>query len=150
MAMPELQYKVAVGAARNSESMIDEITEVTRYLTPDGEEHRSRESAEFHLKRMADVAAANKVLDEGGSVADALKLIGYGEVPEILERVTKDTKLVIEYWQCRDTPGYQVRYVEMNGRLWVFGNAGSWSGSYGNSVTVADLVRYAQNPRTEF
>lgn len=131
-----------------SEEYITEIREVTKYITSDWEEHNSREAAERHVEQIVKIAKANTLLGEGATVADCLRMMGYEVIDPILERVTLDTSLTIPHWQCRDTPGYRVIEFRINGRLWVYGDAGSWSGSYGNEVPVRDLIGYAKDKRT--
>lgn len=128
-----------------------EIKEITKWQTVDGEEHYSIEAAQRHVEQIVRVNRANSVLNSGGSVADALRAFSTrGDIDPILERVNKETKLVISYWQCRETPGYQPREFHVNGQLWVYGDAGGHTGSYGNEVTISDLVRYAKDERTIF
>lgn len=128
-----------------------EVRKITKWETSDGKEHYSIEAAQRHALQIVRTDSANAVLTSGGSVADALRAMGWtGTIDPVLEKVTGATKLVISYWQCRDTPGYQVREFRPNGSLWVWGDAGSWSGSYGNEVTIYDLVRYAEDERTIF
>ena len=59
-----------------------------------------------------------------------------------LAEVTKDTKLIISHWQCRDQPGYQPRHVDSDGMVYVSGDAGSWSGPYGSKCSPQDVARY--------
>lgn len=129
---------------------VDKIEEITKWKTSDGEEFYSLDSAQHHAQNMDAAAVANAALEDGASVAIALSIAGYvHELDPILSRVTKDTKLVIEYWQCRDTPGYQPRHF-LPGlyEMYVGGDAGSWSGSYGGDVKLSDLVRYAKHENT--
>ncbi len=92
---------------------------------------------------------ATDMLEAEASVADCLRAMC--EVPNIdpiLEQVTKDTKLVISHWQCRDAPVYMVRCFRADGRLNVYGHADKSNGFYGDSVTISDLVRYAKDKNT--
>lgn len=134
-------------------SELTKIQTVTRWVTSDGKDHCSLSAAEYHAGQMDKAAKASAVLEAGGSVADALRAADWtyaSAVPEVLERVTKESKLVIEHWQCRDTPGYQVRYFTSARDLYVHGNAGCWSGGYGSRVSLADLARYAGHMSTDF
>ena len=132
-------------------SELSKITTVTKWQTSDGKEHYSLDSAQYHARQMDATNKANAVLDSGGSVADALRAAEWQHgIDPIFERVTKATKLVISHWQCQDNPGYQVRYFRSDWKVWVWGNAGSWSGCYGNNVPLADLARYARNEATIF
>lgn len=130
---------------------MNEIEKVTRWRTRDGEEFGSFGSAERHAEVLHLVDKANEVLEEGGSVADAFRILErYGEIDPILEQVTKDTELVISHWQCRDTPGYQVQRINSDLSIRVFGDAGSWNGPYGDDVLIEDLARYAKYKGTIF
>lgn len=135
------------------DSELTKIQTVTRWVTSDGKDHCSLSAAEYHAGQMDKAAKANAVLESGGSVADALRAAEWtyaSPVPEVLDRVTKESKLVIEHWQCRDTPGYQVCYFTSARDLYVHGNVGCWSGGYGSHVSLADLARYASHENTLF
>ena len=126
------------------------ITKVDRWVTGDGKEHRSREWAIEWEAKLHSAARATAMLEAGGSVADCLHIMDYKPKKDpILERVTKDTELVISHWQCRDTPGYKVTRFLPDGCVTVFGDAGSWSGPYGGDVTIIDLTRYAKERNTK-
>lgn len=119
---------------------------VEAFLTSDRELHRTRATAEDHQRRLDGAALANKMLEDGASVGAALRAGGFileGIFPE-LDTVTKDTKLVIEHWQCRDQPGYQPREIDYRGRVRCWGDAGCWSGPYGSWCEPSDVVRYVQ------
>ena len=124
------------------------VKEVTRFETTDGKSHFSRASAEIRQEDIEQAKWANERLEEGWSVAKILKALGRGIPDEILSQVTKDSKLVVRHWQCRDEPGYQPRYFEPGMCIYVYGNAGSWSGSYGNTMSIADLARHAREKRS--
>ena len=115
------------------------------FKTSDGDIFESLNSAELHQQEIEKAELADKLLQEGKSIADILKAVKYnGEIDPTLNHVTKDTKLIISHWQCRDNPEYSPLWFESGMRLMVGGNAGSWSGPYRNYVTLHNLVRYAQ------
>ena len=124
------------------------VKEVTRFETTDGNSHFSRSSAEMVQKNIEEAKWASERLEEGWSVARILKGVGRNVPDEILDQVTKDSKLVVSHWQCCNEPGYQARYFEPGMSIYVYGNAGSWGGSYGGTMSVADLARYALEKRT--
>jgi len=125
--------------------MDERIKTVTRYQTPDGDLHRTPEIAEYCLFESDMLGTCNDMLNAGKSIADILRHADRKVPDEILEYVTKDTKLVISYWQCQDTAGYQpCRFLKGLVGMFVYGNAGCWSGPYGNDVKLSDLVRYAK------
>jgi hypothetical protein len=108
-------------------------------------------SAEHHQENLNAAKLANEVFEKGGTVADGLRAAGFaGNIDPVLERVTAETQLVISHWQCRDTPGYKPCRFECGLSMYVGGHAGSWSGPYGNSVSICDLVQYAKDQRTVF
>lgn len=124
---------------------------VTCWKTEDGKLFEHEASAVNHQQTLDMAKVANKVLEDGGSVADALRAANaIGEIDPVLERVTKDAKLVISHWQCSDKPGYQPHYFERGLSMYVGGDVGAWSGPYGSSVSLRDLVRYAKDDRTVF
>lgn len=124
------------------------VKEVKRFETTDGDSHFSRSSAEMIQKNIEEAKWASERLKEGWSVAKIFKAVGRNVPDQILDQVTKDSKLVVSHWQCRDEPGYQARYFKQGMRIYVYGNAGSCYGSYGASMSVADLARYAREKRT--
>lgn len=117
------------------------IRTATSYIARDDSWHKSHDDADRRNKELDRIDAANAVLTSGGSLFDALTAWGYPSPAEIFKRVTADTKLIIPHWQCRDSAGYQPSYFDLQG-LWVGGDAGSWSGSYGSYVSIPDLQRY--------
>jgi len=137
----------------------DEINKLRRYTpervecwrTQDGKLFQNRSSANHHQEEIDDVKVANAVLTRGGSVADALRAADYlGTIFPVFERITKDTQLVISHWQCRDTPGYKQVRFELGLYMFVFGDAGSWSGPYGNQISLTELSQFAHHKDTIF
>jgi hypothetical protein len=127
-----------------------DITKVQRWVTSDRKEHSSHECATEWEDKITAAANATKMLKDGSSVADCLRAMHtMPNIDPILERVTNETKLVISYWQCRDTPGYKVKRFQADGLVYVSGNAGSWSGAYGNVMRLAELVRHAKHRNTQ-
>ena len=121
------------------------VKKVERWATSDGKEHPSEQWANEWESRIDAAAQATELLESGASIACCLQAMDYlPKIDPILERVTKDTQLVISHWQCCDTPGYKVQRFLPDGRVVVYGDAGSWSGPYGGDVTIADLTYYAK------
>jgi len=117
---------------------------IESYQTSDRELFTSRAVAEHHQERLDGAALATKMLDEGKSLGESLRAARFlpeGVLPE-LDEVTKDTKLVIEHWQCRSQPGYSPRAVRHTGEIWTFGDAGSWSGPWGSHCSPTDIANY--------
>ena len=120
------------------------------WRTSDGKLHRHEPSARTHQFSINQALEATEMLETGMSVGDCLKAVGYpAEIQEILYSVTSESKLVVSHWQCRDTPGYKpIRFLPgLSMRVW--GDAGSWSGPYGGTVKLADLVQYALHKNSE-
>jgi hypothetical protein len=118
--------------------------ELTAYETSDRQLFQFRDVAEHHQRQLDGAAHATALLESGASLGEALRQGGFlrGCVMPELDEVFATTKLVIEHWQCRSQPGYQPRRVTCDGEVFVHGDAGSWSGSYGSICTASDVVRY--------
>lgn len=125
---------------------MSEIKHVDRYITTDYQEFQSLDAANRH---QVSINAANKATEQllaGMSIAEILRGMNYpAEQDEILEKVTKNSELVISHWQCRDTPGYKVVRVLPGGSVYCWGGVGDFYSSYGGVVTIAQLVRYAKD-----
>jgi len=117
---------------------------VEAFETSDREFHRSITDAEHHQLRIDGARRATEMLEVGDSLGHALRAGGFFTVPEHseLDDVFKSTKLVINHWQCQDTPGYSPQYVTKDGLIWVYGDAGSWSGPHGQMLSPSDVARY--------
>lgn len=130
------------------------MKQVTRYEATDGTLFLTQEMCETHEQRCADLDAANEMFSSGATLMAALTRAHQTrplwdialslEDKALLMRITKDTGLVIEHWQCKSRPGYKPLELDHECRVWVYGDAGSWSGPYGNWVTLKDLLRYAR------
>lgn len=128
---------------------------VTRYETSDGKVHRSECAATEWQRAIVAARLATAALEQGEFLADAIALYyreAYGrdapaEYIARLAGVTHRSQLVISYWQCRDTAGYRPRRINPDGSIWVYGDAGSWSGPYGNDMTVRELADYVEDTR---
>ena len=130
------------------EQSLAKIQEVSSWKTTDGEIHRNMDWAADYQFALDRAEAANEMLKEGFSVGQILEHFEWPVDDPILNDVTKDSKLVIWHWQCRDTPGYQPIRFNRDFTLYVAGDAGSWSGPYGDDVRLSCLVGYAKNKRS--
>ena len=123
------------------------VVPVQQFRTMDSRFFPTREAAELHQEEVETADWATKMLKAGYSVAEILEATGKTVPDLVLDLVTKDSKLVISHWQCCDGPGYKPRLFDIGMQsLYVHGHAGSWSGAYGNSVSLDSLVRYAKDP----
>jgi hypothetical protein len=120
---------------------------IDAWLTSDGEIFSNQLSAIHREEDLGKVATVNRMLDAGESIATALEATGETAWLErdrdILSQITKHVGLTISHWQCRDEPGYSLIHRTIDG--WrVAGDSGSWSGYYGGTVGLLDLIRYAR------
>ena len=125
---------------------------LTMYESGDGELFTSENECLQHEQKCADLDAANEMLATGANLLDVLERAnqsnpGWGicvsvETKEVLARITKDTGFRIRYWQCSDLPAYKPDRVRLDGKVFLYGDVGRWSGPYGDWVRVKDLVRY--------
>lgn len=128
----------------------NDIEVVTGFRTSDGEIFHSKDVALFRAMQLRRVKLANEMLNEGKSIGEILDEVDGTVIDGILYKITKDTKLVIEHWQCKDNPGYQIHMIDRHMRYHARGDVGSWSGLYGSSITIHELVRYARHKKTVF
>ena len=136
--------------SRHSAAAFKQIKPLPCYQTTDGELHRSKESAHRHQTDILIHQEANERLRQGESVGSILFSLGAPPPDQVLYLVTKDSKFRISHWQCRDEAGYSpIRFNLGLRSMFVHGYAGSWSGAYGNNVPIADLVRYANDERSQ-
>lgn len=122
------------------------IQPVTKYQTPDGNTWFSQDSAERHQIEVLMAKFATEKLKEGYSIGEIFRAVSFPVADPLLDQITKDSSLVIYHWQCRETPGYKPSSFREGMMIYVGGNAGSWSGSYGNWMGTTELLRYAANP----
>lgn len=119
---------------------------VTMYQANDGKLHRTESECLAWEKRCDDFAAANEMFFAGSTVLDALDRAGQSsslskQDRDLLSLINRDTAIAIPHWQCRDQIGYKPSCLELDGRIYVYGHAGSWSGPYGNSMFPSEFAR---------
>jgi hypothetical protein len=128
-----------------------QLKKVTVWECTDGENFISKIAAIHHQNDINELEKANDLLDKFFSIGDILE-VAFGVLPEYIDEklynVNKNSKLVIEHWQCKNTPGYQPRRFESRHKMFVSGDAGAWSGPYGASITISDITRYAKDERS--
>lgn len=124
------------------------MKKVIRYQAKDGKEFSTEVSAILWEELINKSNDATEAFQNGATLLEAIEKTGWTRVSiygEILGKITKDTELIISYWQCKEKPGYKVIRFNPEGNFWVHGDAGCWSGSYGANVNLVDLVRYARD-----
>lgn len=118
---------------------------ITSWRTSDRELFTVESCAIDHQDRLSRAAAATAAIQAGASIGVALRDHGFAHPVEPyheLDDLYVTSELIISYWQCCETPGYQPAEILFDGRLYVGGDAGGWRGSYGGKVTPRDLVTY--------
>ncbi len=128
------------------------MKQVTRFQSDDGRLFLTEQEALHHEQRVTDAQTASMMFQEGCTLLEALQFAcrvgGYftqtlaPHESDVLSATFHTTGISIPHWQCRNEPGYHVERIEPDGSLFVWGNAGSWSGPYGNKVNVRELVQY--------
>jgi len=126
---------------------------VMMYEADDGKRFNDPTLCLEYEQQCTDVDAANNMLDNGATLMAVLVRANQtrpwwdqGLSPddkEFLMKATQDTGFVVRHWQCSDKPGYKPCRLNSDGEILLFGDVGSWSGSYGNWVDLKDLLRYA-------
>jgi hypothetical protein len=119
------------------------ITPITVYrVQSDG---RSRDVSSMQLAEMLraewdGIDRANEILDDDGTLGDAMSAMGRKCPPEIAH-LTQNHGIQIPHWQCTDYYAYAICHFNERGDLYVSG-VGGWSGWYGQTVNLVDLARY--------
>lgn len=129
---------------------------VTKYVAYDGEEFLCEASCLRHEEDLDNLEEANTMLREGKNLFECLKKTFArweykwedtldNELKTFLQEVNKDSSFVVRHWQCSEKPGYKPCEIKLHGKVFLYGDAGSWSGCYGGDCTLTDLMRYAKN-----
>ena len=133
----------------------EKMKNVTMYEAEDGKQFQAEAQCVEYEQQCADLASANDMLGNGATLMSALTRAHQtrpwwgssltAEDKVIMTKITKDTGLVVSHWQCSDKPVYKPCGLNHAGQVRLWGDAGRCSGSYGNWVDLADLLRYARN-----
>ena len=132
---------------------------VTLYEAYDGSRFIREADCLEYERQMRDAEAANEMLRNGATLMAALTRANQTrpswdrnlilEDRAMLTRMTKDTGIVVELWQCRKTPDYKVCEIGHTGCLYLYGDAGSGAysgwGAYGGWLSLKDFLRYAKD-----
>lgn len=126
---------------------------VTMYEAEDGKQFRYEDQCLRHEEECANLKAANELLNSGATLMQALERFHMthkwwdsgltDEDKAVLSRMTKDTGLRVRHWQCSDVAGYKPCELDLGGRVYLWGDAGCWSGPYGGWAQLDCLLRYA-------
>lgn len=122
------------------------IEEVVRFKTTDGKLYVTKSSATSHQKAILQAEEATQQLRDGLAVAQILRNVGYvGEIDPILENVTKNSRLVISYWQCFDGPWYSPALFQTGMFVYVGGGDSRWRRAYGDVMSISEMVGHAKH-----
>jgi hypothetical protein len=113
-----------------------------------GEIHNREENAlQCELKHIQN-NLANCMLQQGYTLDTINYWCKFGwSLKDEQKGITKESCFIIEHWQCCDKPAYQIKSID-NGWLNIRG-CGSWSGYYGNLMSVDHLSRFKPHPKEE-
>jgi len=125
---------------------------VTLYEAYDGRRFIREADCLEYEQQLQDAKAANEMLRNGATLMAVLTRANQKrpwwdrnltlEDRVMLIRMTKDTGIVVEHWQCRKTPDYKVSEIDHTGCLYLHGDAGT--GAYSGWVSLTDFLRYAK------
>jgi hypothetical protein len=128
---------------------------ITKYVADDGREFHSAQDCLDWEAHCARVAAGNEMLRKGHSLLDVLTRVNEvrpgwdsslsAEDKTLLDKVTLQSKLTIEHWQCSKQPTYQPQRVDAeSGKVHFWGQVANWVPPSGGLVSIADLLRYVR------
>jgi hypothetical protein len=116
------------------------------YEAENGALFRTEAECMEHERRCAAVEVATEMISRGAPLSEVLVHAGVLAPDDArvkkLEGITKDTRLIIPHWQCSERRGYGPVRVGLDGRIYLHGDAGAWSGPYGAWIGLAELIRY--------
>ena len=128
---------------------------VTMYEAEDGKQFRTESQCAEYEQQCEDLAVANDMLKNGSTLLSTLIRANRTrpwwdsgltlDDKVMLMKITKGSGFVISHWQCSDKPVYKPYGLDHNSNVRLWGDTGSWGGSYGNWVGLTDLLRYARN-----
>ena len=133
---------------------------VVEYEADDGKRFPSKQLCSEYEEECKNIKEANSMLEQGSSLFDVMGMVNKTypnwitilseDQIELLKKITKDSQFVVSYWQCRGNPGYKVCAIVNSKAILLFGDVGSWSGPYGNWISLSELLRYAKHPGNIF
>ena len=131
-----------------------DLKQVIMFEADDGKQFSNEEHCKEYEQRCGDIFYALKMLENGATLM-AVLVRAYQTLPYwdarltiedrvILEQATKDTPFVVSHWQCSDKPGYKFSDLNHKVQVFLYGDTGSWSGSYGSWLDLSDFLRHAR------
>lgn len=124
------------------------------WRTSDRRLHDDIRAAELHEGHLRKCRLSTQLIHEGKSLAEVLEATGemqwHEKNRDVLSLITNDVGLIISHWQCQDNPGYRLCRRENSGKFWVSGDSGSWSGYYGNEMSLEDIIYHARDTMDRF
>jgi len=104
-----------------------------------GKLHKRETYADICALKHAKYNLANSLLKAGYPLESIEYWCRFGwKLKDEQKSITQDNCFIIFHWQCCDKPAYQIRSIDENGSLFLSG-CGSWSGYYGNAVSIDRL-----------
>ena len=128
----------------NNQHLVDKIQAVTMYIATDGSCWINLSSAINRQRKIEEAAKATEMLKDGMSIGSILESLGREVDDGVLYRVTKDSKFVIEHWQCSKEAAYSPVEFRAGLCVFVYGGAASGLGRYGNEISINELIRHAK------
>lgn len=114
-----------------------------------GELFSSEEYCLKHEERHEKIERANQMLENGQTlkqIQDECQI--WDDLPDYLESVNQDNCFVISYLQGCSKPAYRINYIDMDGRLHLWG-CGSWSGYYGKPFELNSPYLKTPHPKED-
>lgn len=103
--------------------------------------HKTERDADMCALKHAKINLANTMLNDGYTLESIEYWCGFHwSLSDEQKGITKDNCFIVSHWQCCDRPAYKIVSIEDGGYLKLWGK-GSWSGYYGNAVSVDKLPK---------
>ena len=124
------------------------MTKIEAFKCDDGKVFEYEPDAKRWEIRVRNAKKAQKIWDDGNSLASALAACYDGAFDvAFCTKFNKDTLLKISHWQCKDVPGYGIMRFNPDDTVFVYGNVGAWTGPYGRDVKMDELFSILENQK---
>ena len=127
---------------------------VTMYEANDSKRFLTEAHCLEYEQACEDAFAANEMLENGATLMSVMTRANQTipwwdreltlEDKVILMKATKNTGFVVRHWQCHEKPIYKVCAIKVGGRLYLSGETKGGTATYGNWVSLKDLLLYAR------